>query len=149
MCLFYTTYGKRKRFLNRRTLCALPVTLILAGALLGCAAYKKCGFDGCPGDSQTTAQVRALFDQHTELKPPTLLDVQTVNHVVYLYIITIFILFLSFVFKIPLLHNTKRTGLALNCKNIGLVCRRLLFDTNSMCVLYNAPSTLLPMLGVK
>jgi len=85
MCLFYTTYGKRKRFLNRRTLCALPVTLILAGALLGCAAYKKCGFDGCPGDSQTTAQVRALFDQHTELKPPTLLDVQTVNHVVYLY----------------------------------------------------------------
>jgi len=83
-------YGCRKTTswgggINRHTLYALAVSLILAGALSACAAYKKCGFDGCPGDAQITTQVRALFDEHPELKAPNLLDVQTVNHVVYLY----------------------------------------------------------------
>jgi osmotically-inducible protein OsmY len=63
---------------------ALAVTLVLASALPGCAAYKKCGFGGCPGDAEITAEVRALFDQHPVLEPPNLLDVQTVDHVVYL-----------------------------------------------------------------
>jgi osmotically-inducible protein OsmY len=63
---------------------ALAITLILAGVLSGCTAYKKCGFGGCPGDAEITAEVRALFDQHPVLEPPNLLEVQTLDHVVYL-----------------------------------------------------------------
>jgi osmotically-inducible protein OsmY len=63
---------------------ALTFAIILTGAA-GCAAYRKCGFDGCPGDAQITAEVRALFDQHPVLEPPNLLTVQTLDHVVYLY----------------------------------------------------------------
>ena len=62
----------------------LALVLVLTGTLPGCAAYKKCGFGGCPGDAEITAQVRALFDQYPALKPPNLLDVQTLDHVVYL-----------------------------------------------------------------
>ncbi|MGO8855829.1 MAG: BON domain-containing protein [Steroidobacteraceae bacterium] len=72
--------------MNRRTqLSNLTVAIILAGALSGCAAYMKCGFDGCPGDAEITANVRALFSQHPVLEPPNLLNVQTLDHVVYLY----------------------------------------------------------------
>ena len=63
---------------------ALAITLMLAGVLSGCAAYKKCGFGGCPGDAEITADVRALFDQHPVLEPPNLLEVRTLDHVVYL-----------------------------------------------------------------
>src|ERR1700681_1512068 len=61
------------------------LAIVLAAAFLpACAAYKKCGFGGCPGDAAITAEVRALFDQHPALEPPNLLHVQTVDHVVYL-----------------------------------------------------------------
>lgn len=63
---------------------ALAITLVLAGALPGCAAYKKCGFGGCPGDAEIRAEVRALFDQHPALETPNLLEVQALDHVVYL-----------------------------------------------------------------
>src|ERR1700676_3112206 len=63
---------------------ALAFAVILTAALPGCATFKKCGFAGCPGDAEITAQVRALFDQHPALKPPNLLEVQTLDHVVYL-----------------------------------------------------------------
>lgn len=59
--------------------------ILLAVTLSGCAAYNKCGFEGCPGDAKITAEVRALFQQHPILEPPNLLTVQTLNHVVYLY----------------------------------------------------------------
>ena len=62
----------------------LAITLILAGVLSGCATYQKCGFGGCPGDAEITAEVRALFDQHPVLEPPNLLEVRTLDHVVYL-----------------------------------------------------------------
>jgi len=57
----------------------------LAGALTACAPLEKCGFAGCPGDAQITADVRALFDRHPELGPSALLSVQTLDGVVYLY----------------------------------------------------------------
>ncbi len=63
---------------------ALAFIVGAAGALPGCAAFTKCGFGGCPGDAEITAQVRALFDQHPVLEPPNLLQVQTLDHVVYL-----------------------------------------------------------------
>jgi osmotically-inducible protein OsmY len=62
----------------------LAFTLVLAGALPGCAAYRKCGFNGCPGDAEITAEVRALFHQHPILEPPNPIEVQTLDHVVYL-----------------------------------------------------------------
>jgi osmotically-inducible protein OsmY len=57
---------------------------ILAGSLCGCAAYRKCGFTGCPGDAKITAEVSALFNQYPALEPPNLPSVQTLDHVVYL-----------------------------------------------------------------
>jgi osmotically-inducible protein OsmY len=64
----------------RAVICAV----ILAGSLCGCAAYRKCGFAGCPGDANITADVRALFNQYPVLEPPNLIYVQTLDHVVYL-----------------------------------------------------------------
>jgi osmotically-inducible protein OsmY len=70
---------------SHRLSCALAFAVILACAVSGCAAYKKCGFGGCPGDAKIAAQVRTLFEQHPELEPPNLLTVQALDHVVYLY----------------------------------------------------------------
>jgi osmotically-inducible protein OsmY len=64
---------------------AFAFALTLSGALCGCAAYEKCGFDGCPGDAKLAATVRAAFENHAELEPPNLITVQTVDGVVYLY----------------------------------------------------------------
>ena len=64
---------------------ALAVAACMACALGACAPIEKCGFAGCPGDAQITADVRALFDRHPELGPSGLLSVQTLDGVVYLY----------------------------------------------------------------
>jgi osmotically-inducible protein OsmY len=40
--------------------------------------------EGCAGDNKITADVLAAFAQHPELGEPNLINVQTVNHVVYL-----------------------------------------------------------------
>ena len=66
-----------------RTVHLMTLGLVIAGALSGCATFEKCGFKGCPGDAQITAEVKALFDKHPELG--TSIDVQTLDHVVYLY----------------------------------------------------------------
>jgi osmotically-inducible protein OsmY len=65
-------------------LTALAFALLLAGALPGCAVYSKCGFRGCPGDAEITAQVRAMFGRYPALEPPNQVGVQTLDHVVYL-----------------------------------------------------------------
>jgi osmotically-inducible protein OsmY len=59
------------------------IVLILIG-LSGCATNETCGTEGCASDSKITADVHAAFDQHPELGQPNLINVQTVNHVVYL-----------------------------------------------------------------
>ncbi len=64
---------------------ALALAILLTGILQGCATYRKCGFGGCPGDADITARVNVLFAQHPALQPPNLLQVQTLNHVVYLH----------------------------------------------------------------
>jgi osmotically-inducible protein OsmY len=66
---------------------ASVVVLVLAGALPGCAAYhtyEKCGFSGCPGDAQITAQIQSQINQRGDLES-TAITVQTFDHVVYLY----------------------------------------------------------------
>jgi osmotically-inducible protein OsmY len=66
-----------------RTVHLMTLGLVIAGALSGCATFAKCGLTGCPGDAQITADVKAQFDKHPELG--TSIDVQTLDHVVYLY----------------------------------------------------------------
>jgi osmotically-inducible protein OsmY len=61
----------------------MTIWLVMGGLLSGCATFEKCGFKGCPGDAEITAEVKALFDQHPELG--TSISVQTLDHVVYLY----------------------------------------------------------------
>jgi len=61
---------------------------IVGLALLpGCGlydGYEKCGFGGCPDDQRITRDVLALLNQHPALEPPNLVQVQTLDHVVYL-----------------------------------------------------------------
>jgi osmotically-inducible protein OsmY len=64
--------------------CALILALLLA-ALPACAAYQKCGTGGCPGDAEITAAVQAAYMQHAELQAPNVINVQTIDRVVYLY----------------------------------------------------------------
>lgn len=67
---------------------ALPLLLAAHGcALGGCAAvreYRECGYHGCPGDANITAQVQALLGQHPALSAPNRVYVQTLDRVVYL-----------------------------------------------------------------
>ncbi len=63
---------------------AFAFALIAAGAVSGCATYRKCGFEGCPGDAKITAEVRALLDQHPALEGSNTVYVQTLDHAVYL-----------------------------------------------------------------
>jgi osmotically-inducible protein OsmY len=64
---------------------ALALAVILSAVLDGCAVYRKCGFEGCPGDAAITAEIETLFKQHPVLEAPNLLNVRTLDHVVYLY----------------------------------------------------------------
>jgi len=66
-----------------RTLRLMILGIVIAGVLSGCATFEKCGFKGCPGDAEITAEVNALFDRHPELGNS--IHVQTLDHVVYLY----------------------------------------------------------------
>jgi hypothetical protein len=81
-----TMHRKSKRScIARHTLFpASTLAIILSAVLCGCAVYKKCGLEGCPGDIAITAEVETLFSQHPVLEPPNLLNVHTLDHVVYL-----------------------------------------------------------------
>ena len=58
---------------------------MLTGVLSGCAAYHKCGFEGCPGDVKIAADIEALIRQHPAIEAPNSVRVSTIDHVVYLY----------------------------------------------------------------
>jgi osmotically-inducible protein OsmY len=61
--------------------------IVWLALLPGCAlydGYEKCGFAGCSDDQRITRDVRALLNQHPALEPPNLIQVQTLDHVVYL-----------------------------------------------------------------
>jgi osmotically-inducible protein OsmY len=68
-------------------LCAAALLSVALAVLPGCTAYRAyqtCGYRGCAGDQQISDQVRALLRRHTELLPPNLIYVHTVDGVVYL-----------------------------------------------------------------
>jgi osmotically-inducible protein OsmY len=63
------------------------ILLLCALAFAGCSTLREvheCGWHGCPGDPEITARVKALLDQHVELRAPNQVDVQTLQRVVYL-----------------------------------------------------------------
>jgi osmotically-inducible protein OsmY len=49
------------------------------------ASYEKCGRAGCAGDAAITADVHSLYRRHPSIEAPNLIDVQTLDGVVYLY----------------------------------------------------------------
>ena len=70
-----------------RLLCASVFVLLLASTLPGCAVYhiyEKCGFKGCPGDAQITAEIQSQINRRPDLES-TAITVQTLDHTVYLY----------------------------------------------------------------
>jgi osmotically-inducible protein OsmY len=63
------------------------LAIVWLAILPGCAVYEiyeKCGFAGCPDDQRITREVQALLSQHPALEPPNLIEVKTLDHVVYL-----------------------------------------------------------------
>jgi len=64
--------------------CASALLILALGVSAGCGVFNKCGLRGCPGDAEITARVRALYDQYPALEGTNSIDIQTINHVVYL-----------------------------------------------------------------
>jgi osmotically-inducible protein OsmY len=60
------------------------LVIALSSAMTGCAGYRKCGFSGCPGDAEISAEVRSLFGKHSELGPSASFHIQTIDRTVYL-----------------------------------------------------------------
>jgi hypothetical protein len=77
---------RHRRFLGikagTKKIHALVAALIVAAALPGCAAFPRSSDPAV--DQKITAGVEARFRQHPELEAPDLIDVQTINRVVYL-----------------------------------------------------------------
>lgn len=66
---------------------AAASAMVLAAALSGCATFQagqKCDSAGCGSDAQVSAAVEQSFAMHPELGAPGDLQVETLNHVVYL-----------------------------------------------------------------
>ena len=66
--------------ISRRTFNVMA--MILAATLPGCAAFPHSSHPAV--DQKITADVEARFRQHPELEAPDLINVQTINRVVYL-----------------------------------------------------------------
>ena len=63
---------------------ALPLALILASVLSGCATFGQCDSDSCRDDAKITKDVNASLDRKPDLFPPNAISVETIDHVVYL-----------------------------------------------------------------
>jgi osmotically-inducible protein OsmY len=69
---------------NPKPLYALASILILSVALPGCATFRERGSNARADDTKISANVQTQLDQRRELGPPHSIDVETINHVVYL-----------------------------------------------------------------
>jgi osmotically-inducible protein OsmY len=67
---------------GRKKILAFAAALTVAAALPGCAVFPQSS--NAAVDQNITADVETRFGQHAELEAPNLLNVQTINHVVYL-----------------------------------------------------------------
>jgi hypothetical protein len=71
----------------RCAICTCVCILILVISLSGCAlynTYEKCGLRGCPVDAKINADVVLRLSRCSSLEP-NVINVQTLDHVVYLY----------------------------------------------------------------
>jgi osmotically-inducible protein OsmY len=68
---------------NPKPLYALASFLILTVALPGCATFRERG-SNADDDAKISANVQTQLDRRPELGAPHSIDVQTINHVVYL-----------------------------------------------------------------
>jgi hypothetical protein len=77
---------RHRRFLGTKAgtkkIHALVAALLVAAALPGCAAFPQSSNPTV--DQRIKTDVEARFRQHAELEAPDLIDVQTINRVVYL-----------------------------------------------------------------
>jgi hypothetical protein len=81
-CLSHAVRWHRRTIQLGSSVCIL----FLNAALSGCAlyqTYEKCGFRGCPGDAIITADVVWQLDRCSFMEPNAV-NVQTIDHVVYL-----------------------------------------------------------------
>jgi len=69
---------------NPKPLYALASIFILAAALPGCATFSERGSNARADDAKISANVQTQLDQRRDLGPPHSIDVETINHVVYL-----------------------------------------------------------------
>lgn len=76
--------GTRADRCNFKPSYALISVLLLSSALSGCATERNCGWAGCPGDAQITANVQTRLNRHPDLEGVSSINVQTLDHVVYL-----------------------------------------------------------------
>ena len=70
--------------INPKPLYALASFLILTVALPGFATARECGSKACADDAKISANVQTQLDRRPELGPPHSIEVQTIDHVVYL-----------------------------------------------------------------
>ena len=81
-CLGTAVITLHQSFTGTKRIRAFVAALIVAAALPGCAAFPQSS--NAAVDQKITADVETRFRQHAELEAPDLLDVQTINRVVYL-----------------------------------------------------------------
>jgi osmotically-inducible protein OsmY len=62
----------------------MALSTILAASLFGCADFKPSGVQDSFADAKITADVESRLNQMPELGPSSSVEVQTVDHVVYL-----------------------------------------------------------------
>ena len=69
---------------TRKPIYTIALASMLAAALSGCADFRPSGAQSGSADANITADVEARLNQMTDLGPPGAIEVQTMNHVVYL-----------------------------------------------------------------
>jgi osmotically-inducible protein OsmY len=62
----------------------IALAFILTATLSGCADLKSSGIQSSTADANITADVEARLNQMSDLGPPGSVEVQTIDHVVYL-----------------------------------------------------------------
>jgi hypothetical protein len=81
-CLSHAVHWRRQAIRLGAFVCILSLTTALSGCALY-QTYEKCGFRGCPGDAIITANVVLQLDRCSFMEPNAV-NVQTIDHVVYL-----------------------------------------------------------------
>jgi len=69
---------------NTQRISALALSMVLAGALAGCAGFGRCSPENCVSDKATLAELNRTLAQHRELGAPADIHAQVINGVAYL-----------------------------------------------------------------